>query len=251
MKLLRMIVLAIAAILFVAAVMILYSQIQQASYWKPEGEQTQYIGRPVGNYLGQVTWEAHLELQKCGLKDEAFSYLKDGQPVPASLSRGESSGHLSFKIVAPGIYEVRCTAEIPTSRQADVLPTKADVLPTPTQAESNMDVLIQSPPTTIDVQILEVRRPGDITSESVTIVNAGLDISLDGWILTGKNHNEQFVFPRDLKLFNGMSVTIFTTSGPTSPAAYYWGLNEAIWEPDDVVQLFNSSGELMDEHTIR
>lgn len=245
MKLLRTVVLAAAAILFVVTVAMLYGQAQQASYWKPEGEQAQYIGRPVGNYLGQVTWEAHLELQKCGLKDEAFSYLKDGQLVPASLSRGESSGHLSFRTVSPGIYEVKCTAKIlPTSEEAEVLPT-------PTQAESNTGVLIQSPPTTIDVQILEVKRPSDITGEGVTVVNAGLDVSLEGWILTGKNHNEKFVFPRDLKLFNGMSVTIFTTSGPTSPMAYYWGHNEALWKPSDVVQLFNSNGELMDEYTIR
>ena len=120
------------------------------------------------------------------------------------------------------------------------VPTRNVPTPIPTTTDS--------PAGSINVSIVRVLYPGDVTREAIEIVNEGSPVDLDGWRLTNDDGVE-FVFP-SFRLFTGGGVTIFTGAGEDTPIVLYWGLNNAVWEIGYTVSLYDADGELHDEFEI-
>ena len=93
------------------------------------------------------------------------------------------------------------------------------------------------------VEIVQVIGAGDITLEAVEIRNNGALIDVGGWTLSDGDGNS-FVFPGTQRLFSGGGVTVHTQRGENSPIAYYWGRDEAVYQPGDVITLTDRDGNI-------
>jgi hypothetical protein len=126
-----------------------------------------------------------------------------------------------------------------------VTPIPSPVIPTPIPTPT------PEPPGDIALTILEVRSPGDVTSEAVVIANTGAQVDLDGWTLSDEDGNE-FVFPASpsILLFPDGTVTVYTGAGQYTPIALHWGLSEAVWESGETVSLYDQYGQLQDSYQI-
>ena len=93
------------------------------------------------------------------------------------------------------------------------------------------------------VEIVQVIGAGDITREAVEIRNNGALIDVGGWTLSDGDGNE-FVFPGTQRLFSGGGVTVHTQRGENSPIAYYWGRDEAVFQPGDTITLTDRDGNI-------
>lgn len=111
-------------------------------------------------------------------------------------------------------------------------------------AEAGPTATITLAPTAEDssLEISGILARGDVTAEGVGIVNEGRTVSLDGWTLTDLDGNE-FVFG-EYRLFSNAEVIVYTRSGQNTPSVLFWGLDEAVWETDDVVTLRDENGEV-------
>lgn len=123
---------------------------------------------------------------------------------------------------------------------ATLVPTR--VVPTPISTATEL------PPGTVQVAITGVFNPGDITTEVVEIVNEGSPVNMEDWVLSN-GRGQEFVFP-SFRLFSGGRVAIHTGVGEDTPIDLFWGLNQPVWQIDDVVSLFDADGELHDEFVI-
>ena len=61
-------------------------------------------------------------------------------------------------------------------------------------------------------------------------------MTVTGWTLQDLDGNV-YEFRREQRIFSNSEVTIYTRAGQDTPIALFWGLDEAIWEPGDVVTL--------------
>ena len=140
-----------------------------------------------------------------------------------------------------------------------VIPVCGVATPTPTVAPTNTAVptaVIPSPipsasplpPGAIQVAILGVFNIGDVTKESVEIINEGSPIDLEDWTLTN-GRGDTFVFP-SFRLFSGGKVTVYTGVGENTPIDLYWGLSGSVWRIGDVASLFDADGELQAEFEV-
>lgn len=119
------------------------------------------------------------------------------------------------------------------TRTPTITPTPTpSVIPTVTLAPTSEDA---------QVEIVEVISPGDITREAITIRNNGNSVDIDGWTLSDGDDNT-FVFPSGRRLFSGAGVTINTREGDNTPVDYFWGRDEAVFEPGDVITLTDDDG---------
>src|SRR5262249_46246618 len=93
------------------------------------------------------------------------------------------------------------------------------------------------PPTAIDakVNILDVTDAGDVTAEGVEIQNTGDTVDIANWTLSDADGNT-FTFPEQF-LFSNARVTVYSRTGTNTAIAFYWGRDEAVWQPGDVVTL--------------
>ena len=128
--------------------------------------------------------------------------------------------------------EVEVTAEV-TAEETE--PANLTPSPTPT---------VTLAPTAVDseIQIVEVIRAGDVTAEGVRIRNNGRLVEAAGWTISDADGNE-FEF-EGLLLFSNAEHTIYTRSGEKGPIASYWGLEESVWQPGDVVTLRDADGDV-------
>lgn len=95
-------------------------------------------------------------------------------------------------------------------------------------------------PMEINLQVLEVRAPGDLAVEALVLVNRGATISLAGWRIWDEAGNS-FTFPA-LTLWAGSSVTVHTREGANTVTDLYWGRTEAVWRPGERGILEDSEG---------
>lgn len=93
------------------------------------------------------------------------------------------------------------------------------------------------------VEIVQVIGAGDITIEAVEIRNNGALIDIGGWSLSDGDDNV-FVFPGTQRLFSGGGVTVHTRRGENSPIAYFWGRDEAVYQPGDAITLTDRDGNI-------
>lgn len=98
-------------------------------------------------------------------------------------------------------------------------------------------------PTAANAQVIieRVTGQGDITTEAVEIRNRGSTINLTGWTLSDGDGNT-FVFPSERILFSNGTLTINTRTGQNTPIVLYWGLDQAAFQPGDVVILADANG---------
>jgi len=100
------------------------------------------------------------------------------------------------------------------------------------------------PPTAVNaqVEITNVQFPGDVNSEAVEIRNLGNVVNLQGWTLTNER-GDSFLFP-EFRMQQGSLVRIFTRQGQNTPAALYWGRELPAWNDDELITLYDSSGQV-------
>jgi len=105
--------------------------------------------------------------------------------------------------------------------------------PPPTQSSSGQST---------GVIIHGVEDIGDIQNESIRLLNEGGEINLAGWMMDDGGNN-LYVFPY-LRFRNVGMIVIHTRAGEDTAIDLYWGLDEAIWSPGDVITLRDPEGEV-------
>jgi len=96
----------------------------------------------------------------------------------------------------------------------------------------------------LQIEIVEVVKPGVVAQEGTTIANRGSRLAdMSGWTLNDAEENS-YTFP-SFRLWAGGSVTVFTRAGQdgSPPAALYWGRTQAAWSAGEQVTLKNLAGE--------
>jgi LysM repeat protein len=122
---------------------------------------------------------------------------------------------------------------------------------TTAEAQPTVRPTLTLPPTAANaqVQIVEVKNPGDVTSESVTIKNVGDTINVKGWTLSDSQGNSYTFSER--YLFSQAIIVINTRVGTDTPQALFWNRQQAAFgEPDDVLTLKNDKGVVQSTYRI-
>jgi hypothetical protein len=138
---------------------------------------------------------------------------------------------------APDATE-EATEEATPEATEDLTPT---VTPTVTLAPTAVDE-------DIDVQIVSVLNPGDVTAEGVRIRNNGSVIDVTGWTVSDIEGNE-YTFP-DQRIFGESELTLYTRTGQDTAVVRFWGEDESIWQPGDVVTLRDNDGRVQASYRI-
>jgi len=121
--------------------------------------------------------------------------------------------------------------------EADDAEATPEVSPTPSVTPT-----VTLAPTASDaqVEIVGILDAGDVTAEGVRIRNLGSTVTITGWTLSDLDGNE-YVFGEQ-RIFSNSEVTVFTRTGQDTPIALFWGLDEPVWNANDVVTLRDSNG---------
>lgn len=102
----------------------------------------------------------------------------------------------------------------------------------------------------LQIEIVEVVKPGVVAQEGVTIANRGSRLAdMSGWTLSDAEGNS-YTFPR-FSLWAG-SVTIYTRVGQdgSPPASMYWGRTQAAWSAGEQVTLEDLAGETVATYVV-
>ncbi|MCL4251366.1 MAG: lamin tail domain-containing protein [Anaerolineae bacterium] len=118
----------------------------------------------------------------------------------------------------------------PTAAAATNTPT-VTIQPTITLAPTAANAVIR---------IVEVLNVGDVTAEAVTIRNTGQITNIANWTLSDDDGNT-YTFAEQ-RLFTNAQITLYTRIGTNSPVALYWGRDQAVFEPGDVITLRDAAG---------
>lgn len=103
----------------------------------------------------------------------------------------------------------------------------------------------------LQIEIVEVLKPGIVGQEGVTVINKGSRLAdMSGWTLN-EAEGDRYTFP-SFRLWAGGSVTIFTRAGQdgSPPAALYWSRALAVWSAGEKVTLKDASGATMAEYVV-
>jgi len=122
-------------------------------------------------------------------------------------------------------------------------PEAENVLPTPipTEAAGDGEAVIE---------ISNVVDPGQLSLESVQIVNIGdHEANLSGWKLADQFGNYYTFSPMTL-FGDGAGILIHTTAGQDSATELYWGQDKSLWKSGDMVILYNAEGAVQAEFEI-
>jgi len=100
----------------------------------------------------------------------------------------------------------------------------------------------------VTVVINEVIGAGNLTKETLVILNQGAGTSLNEWKLEGSSLGI-FVFP-DVFLFSGGSIRIHTAAGQNTPSDLYLNQGEAAWPPGTTIILRDADNAVVSRFTI-
>ena len=122
---------------------------------------------------------------------------------------------------------------------------------TTAQAQPTTRATLTLPPTasSAQVQIVEVKNAGDVTSESVTIKNVGDTINVKGWTLSDSSghvytFSERYLFSQAIILIN-------TRVGADTPQALFWNRDQAAFgDPGDVLTLKDDKGVVQSTYRV-
>ncbi|MDQ7026343.1 MAG: lamin tail domain-containing protein [Anaerolineae bacterium] len=121
------------------------------------------------------------------------------------------------------------------TEDANITPTLA-ITPTITLAPTAEDAVLE---------IVGVVDANDVTAEGIRIRNPGSSstVTVTGWTLEDLDGNV-YEFRSQQRIFSNSEVTIYTRTGQDTPIALFWGLDEAVWQEDDVVTLRDENGRV-------
>lgn len=119
-----------------------------------------------------------------------------------------------------------------------------NVLPTPIATAA------VSPGDDIVVEITAVIGVGQLENEAVQIRNTGTDpVALLGWKLADLN-GHVYTFGQTTLFGGSVDILVHTPRGLNGATDYYWGLEESIWEPGELVTLLDSEENIMATYEI-
>lgn len=140
----------------------------------------------------------------------------------------------------PVIFDTTADAEETpevTAEVTDEATEEVNLTPSPTPTVTLAPTAVDS-----EIEIVEVVRAGDVTAEGVRIRNNGRLVDLEGWTLSDADGNDyQF---SEFLLFSNAEHTIYSRASENTPIASFWGLEEAVWQPGDVVTLSDADGDV-------
>ena len=145
----------------------------------------------------------------------------------------------------PIVSETPTPTDGPTSTPTTRATATSAFSPTPT-----VTATITLPPTATNaqVEIAEIQNAGDVTSEGIVIRNPGSSIRITGWVLRDADGNEHTF--REQIMFSNSALTLYTRAGDDTAIAHFWGLEEAVWQPGDVVTLLDNQGRVQAAYRI-
>ncbi|HML24483.1 MAG TPA: lamin tail domain-containing protein [Aggregatilinea sp.] len=139
--------------------------------------------------------------------------------------------------------------------QVLVIPNEGCTLmytPTPVPTATNTPFPLQMRAATVtlgptaaqaDVEISAVLGVGDVNNEAVELHNdSGSAINLEGWTLSSDGV-AVFEFP-EFRMRQDSRVRIFTRQGTDTPAALYWGRDDAAWAVGETLTLSDAEGSV-------
>lgn len=127
---------------------------------------------------------------------------------------------------------------LPPDASPPVIPA-ATLLPTPTPVPT----LTPVPASEVRISIT-VLNPGDVTKETVYLVNQGLYVRMRGWTLSN-DREATYTFPEFGLGGNGAAVHVHTTVGTDTATDLYWGRTAAAWNVGDTVILRDTEGRVI------
>jgi hypothetical protein len=167
-----------------------------------------------------------------GLDETAATFLQIGDvlivPLPGCpLQAGDAAGGGAAGASATPTQET-ASATPTTGPSATPPPT---IRPTVTLAPTASNAVMR---------IVEVLNAGDVTAESVAIRNTGAIVDIANWTLSDADGNT-YTFAQQ-RLFTNAQITLYSRVGTNSPVALYWGRDQAVYQPGDVITLRDAAG---------
>jgi LysM repeat protein len=140
-------------------------------------------------------------------------------------------------------------AQIPQEPAATIGPSPTvSVTPSPTWSPTPIPTSTQPPLDEINVVITEITGVGDLSRETLVILNQGAGTSLKDWRLEGSSL-AVFTFP-DIFLFSGGSIRIHTAAGDNSPSDLYLNQGESAWTPGTIIILSDANSTEISRFTV-
>lgn len=172
-----------------------------------------------------------------GLDELAAAALQIGDTLIVPLEGCPLEAALPQPTETPFIEET----EEPALAEVETEESTADAAGT---AAPTVRPTLTLPPTATNasVSIETVLNAGDVTAEAVEIKNVGSTVNLEGWTLTDAEGNT-YTFAEQY-MFQNASITLYTRPGANTAVALYWGQDDPLWQPGDVVTLRNANEEV-------
>lgn len=100
------------------------------------------------------------------------------------------------------------------------------------------------------VEIVTVEGLGILPEEAILVVNNGNQaISLEGWTLRD-TEGHVYTFGQVTLFGEGAGIRVHTETGDDQATDLYWGLEQAIWEPEETVILRDTNGAILSQFLI-
>lgn len=220
----------------------------------PEGCIVHTVAEGEAPFLIAEQYEADpfLLLSVNGLTEETSLQLQIGDELIVPLDDCPVEQLPNFSALEEATPEVTAevTEEITEEATPELSPTPSatptpEISPTPSVTPT---VTLAPTSENAQVEIVSVLSPGDVTAEGVRIRNNGSMVDVTGWTLTDVDGNE-YTFPDQL-IFSSSELTVYTRVGEDTPVARFWGEDEAIWQPGDVVTLRDEAGDVQASYRI-
>ncbi|MCC6615392.1 MAG: lamin tail domain-containing protein [Anaerolineae bacterium] len=176
-------------------------------------------------------------LEVNGLDETTSAFLQVGDVLIVPLDGcplGLPATETPTELPTQEVQETETPTAAPTSTATLVVPSgtpEPTIRPTITLAPTASNAVIR---------IVEVLNVSDVTAEAVTIRNTGQITNIANWTLSDDDGNT-YTFSEQ-RLFTNAQITLYSRIGTNSPVALYWGRDEAVFEPGDVITLRDAAG---------
>ena len=127
--------------------------------------------------------------------------------------------------------------------RANLIPGTMPTLPLTAEQEAPESAAPVGDVVPDQLEINSVVGAGDLENERILIQHIGdVEIDLEGWQLVDEQGNS-FDFPA-LTMFSGGAVTVYTKVGVNNVVELFWGLDTAVFQEGEQVQLLDPQGVL-------
>ena len=230
---------AIIVVVLVGGWLFVTQVVIPAGYW----DGGDYKGQPVYDTFGNMTYAAHLQLEKCGVSDRDFDQMRQSSQGQTTYfgPNAETKGTVTWYAQVPGVYVVNCVLASEWTPTPTLTPTPAVTRPATPAATSESS----------QVQIVSIDGVGDIANEVITIRNVSdTAVDLGDWVLSDDQGGRVFTLP-SARLFPSTQIMIYSRAGQNSPIALYWGSTNALWgDYSGEVLLKDADGNIQSVYTL-